>query len=278
MRTMNSSRGYEPDDALNGWMRVARKRGLLNKEQERALFRRLQSGDESAREVLVESNLRLVVSIAMRFVKPGLTLSDLVQEGNLGLLRAIEKFDLGRNVRFSTYATWWIKQAIVRAIDERWSAVRVPAHVRQEMHRMRRASQSLVQSLGRDPTSEEVAEEMGVEESRILTLEELARDPVSLDMTTTEEEDVTLGDLIRDDSVEGAAEAVERVDRHSELERLLTSLTDRERAVLTMRFGLDGEGPSTLKEVAGRFGVSKERARQIEVAAMDKLRRKAGAN
>ncbi len=275
MKALKAARSYDADDALNSWMRVARRRGLLTKEQERDLFVRLQQGDESAREVLVESNLRLVVSIAMRYVKPGLSLSDLVQEGNIGLLRAIEKFDIERGVRFSTYATWWIKQAIVRAIDERWSTVRVPAHVRQEMHRMRRASQALVQELGRDPTSEEVAEQMGVDEGRVLTLEELARDPISLDMTTTDEEDVTLGDLIRDESAENASDAVDRVARSTEISGLLQHLTDRERAVLTMRFGLDGSGPSTLKEVASRFGVSKERARQIEVAAMDKLRRKA---
>jgi len=250
---------------------VAR-RPLLTAEQERALAKRVADGDEDARRILTEANLRLVVSIARRYSGYGVSLADLVQEGTVGLIRAVEKFDYRRGYKFSTYATWWIRQAITRAIMEQRRVVRLPVHVSEEMHRLDKASSRLYQELGREPSVRELSEELNQTEQRIGDLLRMSAEPISLEAPIGEDEDLHVADVIENRDVEAPEEAVNRMIKGEEAESLLRRVSVREREVLRMRFGLDDGKPKTLEEVGRHFSLTRERIRQIEDRAIMKIR------
>lgn len=277
---VGSSLGSESCDAdtadfecsVQWLLRETARRPLLTAEQERALAKRVAEGDEEARRILTEANLRLVVSIARRYSGYGVPLADLVQEGTVGLIRAVEKFDYRRGYKFSTYATWWIRQAITRAIMEQRRVVRLPVHVSEEMHRLDKASSRLYQELGREPSVHELSEELNQSEQRIGDLLRISAEPISLEAPIGEDEDLRVADVIESRDVEAPEEAVNRMIKGEEAESLLRRVSRREREVLRMRFGLDDGKPKTLEEVGRHFSLTRERIRQIEDRAIMKIR------
>jgi RNA polymerase primary sigma factor len=259
------------NDPVRMYLREIGRVPLLTAAQEVSLAKRIERRDIAAKASLIEANLRLVVSVAKRYVGRGLAFLDLIQEGNLGLIRAVEKFDYRKGYKFSTYATWWIRQAITRAIADQARTIRVPVHMVETINRLSRVQRQLLQDLGREPTIAELAKELEVTPDRVREIQKVAQEPVSLETPVGEDEDSELGDLIEDGAVESPPEAVATLLRREELEEVLAQLTHRERKVLELRFGLRGEEPRTLEEVGQRFGVTRERIRQIEAKTLNKL-------
>ena len=264
--------GISLDDPVRMYLKEIGHVPLLTAEEEVALARRMEAGDEEARHRLEEANLRLVVSIAKRYVGRGMMFLDLIQEGNLGLLKAVEKFDYSKGYKFSTYATWWIRQAITRAIADQARTIRIPVHMVETINKLVRISRQLLQELGRDPRPEEIAKEMGISVARVHEIMKIAQEPVSLETPIGEEEDSHLGDFIEDEAAPAPAEAASFMLLREQLEEVLETLTDREKNVLRLRFGLEDGRSRTLEEVGQSFGVTRERIRQIEAKALRKLR------
>ena len=264
--------GVALDDPVRMYLKEIGHVPLLTAEEEVELAQRMEAGDESARHRLEEANLRLVVSIAKRYVGRGMLFLDLIQEGNLGLLKAVEKFDYSKGYKFSTYATWWIRQAITRAIADQARTIRIPVHMVETINKLIRISRQLLQELGRDPRPEEIAKEMGISVARVHEIMKIAQEPVSLETPIGEEEDSHLGDFIEDEAAPAPAEAASFMLLREQLEEVLETLTDREKNVLRLRFGLEDGRSRTLEEVGQSFGVTRERIRQIEAKALRKLR------
>ena len=260
------------DDPVRMYLKEIGKIKLLTPEEELETAKRMAEGDEEARKRMSEANLRLVVSIAKRYVGRGMQLLDLIQEGNLGLMKAVEKFDYTKGYKFSTYATWWIRQSITRAIADQARTIRIPVHMVETINRVLRTSHSMVQTLGREPTTEEVAKELHMDVSKVEEIMKIAQEPVSLETPVGEEEDSHLGDFIQDDDASQPSEEASYTLLREQLEDVLATLTPREQQVLRMRFGLQDGKPHTLEEVGKEFDVTRERIRQIEAKALRKLR------
>ena len=264
--------GISIEDPVRMYLKEIGKVPLLSAEEEIELAKRMENGDQEAKKRLAEANLRLVVSIAKRYVGRGMLFLDLIQEGNLGLIKAVEKFDYRKGYKFSTYATWWIRQAITRAIADQARTIRIPVHMVETINKLIRVSRQLLQELGREPTPEEISEEMGMPVDRVREILKISQEPVSLETPIGEEEDSHLGDFIQDDNVPVPAEAASFTLLREQLVEVLGTLTEREQKVLRLRFGLYDGRARTLEEVGKEFNVTRERIRQIEAKALRKLR------
>ncbi len=264
--------GVSIEDPVRMYLKEIGKVPLLSAEEEIELAKRMEKGDEEAKKKLAEANLRLVVSIAKRYVGRGMLFLDLIQEGNLGLIKAVEKFDYRKGYKFSTYATWWIRQAITRAIADQARTIRIPVHMVETINKLIRVSRQLLQELGREPTPEEIAVEMNMPVERVREILKISQEPVSLETPIGEEEDSHLGDFIQDDNVPVPVDAAAYTLLREQLEEVLNTLTDREKKVLSLRFGLEDGRGRTLEEVGKEFNVTRERIRQIEAKALRKLR------
>ena len=264
--------GISIEDPVRMYLKEIGKVPLLSAEEEIELAKKMEQGDQDAKKRLAEANLRLVVSIAKRYVGRGMLFLDLIQEGNLGLIKAVEKFDYRKGYKFSTYATWWIRQAITRAIADQARTIRIPVHMVETINKLIRVSRQLLQELGREPTPEEIAEEMNLPVERVREILKISQEPVSLETPIGEEEDSHLGDFIQDDNVPVPADAAAFTLLKEQLVEVLGTLTEREQKVLRLRFGLDDGRARTLEEVGKEFNVTRERIRQIEAKALRKLR------
>jgi RNA polymerase primary sigma factor len=260
------------NDPVRMYLKEIGKVPLLTAEEEVSLAKRIERRDMEAKRKLIEANLRLVVSIAKRYVGRGMLFLDLIQEGNLGLIRAVEKFDYRKGYKFSTYATWWIRQAITRAIADQARTIRIPVHMVETINKLIRVQRQLLQDVGREPTPEEIAAEMGTTPQKVREILKISQEPVSLETPIGEEEDSQLGDFIEDEDATMPVEAVSEIMQKEELNAVLGTLTHRERKVIELRFGLKGEHPRTLEEVGQKFGVTRERIRQIEAKTLAKLK------
>ena len=264
--------GVSIEDPVRMYLKEIGKVPLLNAEREIELAKRMEEGDEEAKKELAEANLRLVVSIAKRYVGRGMLFLDLIQEGNLGLIKAVEKFDYHKGYKFSTYATWWIRQAITRAIADQARTIRIPVHMVETINKLIRVSRQLLQELGREPLPEEIAKELDMPVERVREILKISQEPVSLETPIGEEEDSHLGDFIQDDNVPVPAEAAAQTLLKEQLDEVLDTLTEREQKVLRLRFGMNDGRARTLEEVGKEFDVTRERIRQIEAKALRKLR------
>ncbi len=264
--------GISTEDPVRMYLKEIGKVPLLSADEEIELAKRMEDGDEEAKKKLAEANLRLVVSIAKRYVGRGMLFLDLIQEGNLGLIKAVEKFDYRKGYKFSTYATWWIRQAITRAIADQARTIRIPVHMVETINKLIRVSRQLLQELGREPSPEEIAVEMNMPVERVREILKISQEPVSLETPIGEEEDSHLGDFIQDDNVPVPVDAAAYTLLREQLEEVLNTLTDREKKVLSLRFGLEDGRGRTLEEVGKEFNVTRERIRQIEAKALRKLR------
>lgn len=265
-------KGIAVDDPVRMYLKEIGKVPLLSAQEEIELAKRMEAGDEEAKQKLCEANLRLVVSIAKKYVGRGMLFLDLIQEGNLGLIKAVDKFDWKKGYKFSTYATWWIRQAITRSIADQARTIRIPVHMVETINKLIRVSRQLIQEKGREATPEEIAQEMGISEEKVREILKIAQEPVSLETPIGEEEDSHLGDFIPDDDVPAPAEAAAFSMLKEQLVEVLDTLTEREQKVLKLRFGLEDGRARTLEEVGKRFDVTRERIRQIEAKALRKLR------
>ena len=264
--------GVSIDDPVRMYLKEIGRVPLLTAEEEVALAKRMEAGDEEAQKRLAEANLRLVVSIAKRYVGRGMLFLDLIQEGNLGLIRAVEKFDYRKGFKFSTYATWWIRQAITRAIADQARTIRIPVHMVETINKLVRIQRQLLQELGREPTPKEIGDVMGLPEERVREIQKISQEPVSLETPIGEEEDSQLGDFIEDDAAVVPPDAASFSMLQEQLGKVLDGLAERERKVISLRFGLEDGHPRTLEEVGREFGVTRERIRQIESKTLAKLR------
>nr|MBP3599384.1 RNA polymerase sigma factor RpoD [Eubacterium sp.] len=264
--------GVSIEDPVRMYLKEIGKVPLLSADEEVELAKKMEEGDAEAKKRLAEANLRLVVSIAKRYVGRGMLFLDLIQEGNLGLIKAVEKFDYRKGYKFSTYATWWIRQAITRAIADQARTIRIPVHMVETINKLIRVQRQLLQELGREPYPEEIAKEMQLPEDRVREIQKISQEPVSLETPIGEEEDSHLGDFIQDDNVPVPAEAAAFTLLKEQLSEVLDTLTEREQKVLRLRFGLDDGRARTLEEVGKEFDVTRERIRQIEAKALRKLR------
>ncbi len=272
MEKMLSQEGLSIDDPVRMYLKEIGKVPLLDADTELELARRMFEGDEKAKQQLVEANLRLVVSIAKRYVGKGMFFLDLIQEGNLGLMKAVEKFDYEKGYKFSTYATWWIRQAITRSIADQARTIRIPVHMVETIHKVSRVSRQLLQELGHEASAEEIADKMNMTPDKVREILKIAQDPVSLETPIGEEEDSHLGDFIQDDDSPAPEEAVSYTVLREQIVEVLHTLTPREEEVLKLRFGLKDGKTRTLEEVGEVFGITRERIRQIEAKALRKLR------
>ena len=269
---LNNMDGISIDDQVRMYLREIGRIPLLSYEEELELAKRVLDGDEEAKQKLAESNLRLVVSIAKKYVGRGMLFLDLIQEGNMGLIKAVEKFDYTKGYKFSTYATWWIRQAITRAIADQARTIRIPVHMVETINKLIRTSRHLLQKLGREPSPEEIAEEMEIPVEKVMEIQKIAQDPVSLETPIGEEDDSHLGDFIQDDDSPAPQDAAAYTLLREQLEEVMKTLTPREAKVLKLRFGLEDGKSRTLEEVGKEFNVTRERIRQIEAKALRKLR------
>ena len=269
---LSSMDGINIDDPVRMYLREIGRIPLLSYDEELELAKKVLEGDEEAKQKLAESNLRLVVSIAKKYVGRGMLFLDLIQEGNMGLIKAVEKFDYTKGYKFSTYATWWIRQAITRAIADQARTIRIPVHMVETINRLIRTSRHLLQQLGREPTPEEIAEEMEIPVEKVTEIQKIAQDPVSLETPIGEEDDSHLGDFIQDDESPAPQDAAAYTLLREQLEEVMKTLTPREAKVLKLRFGLEDGKTRTLEEVGKEFNVTRERIRQIEAKALRKLR------
>ena len=270
--TDNSFEGISVDDPVRMYLREIGKIPLLSYEKELELAKRILNNDEEAKQELAEANLRLVVSIAKKYVGRGMLFLDLIQEGNMGLIKAVEKFDYTKGFKFSTYATWWIRQAITRAIADQARTIRIPVHMVETINKLIRTSRHLLQQLGREPTPEEIAKEMDMSVEKVMEIQKIAQDPVSLETPIGEEDDSHLGDFIQDEDSPAPHDAASYTLLREQLEEVMNTLTPREAKVLKLRFGLEDGKARTLEEVGKEFDVTRERIRQIEAKALRKLR------
>ena len=271
--TTTGSEEINVDDSVRMYLKEIGKIPLLNAEQERELAQKMQAGDKDAKDTLVESNLRLVVSIAKKYMNRGLSLLDLIQEGNIGLIKAVDKFDYSKGFKFSTYATWWIRQAITRAIADQARTIRIPVHMVETINKLTRVQRQLIQDLGREPTIDELAEKMNMPVDKIRDIQRISQDPVSIDKPVGEEEDSHLVDFIPSDEYVSPDDEVSRELLKEDLIKVLDLLTEREAKVIRLRFGLDDDKQRTLEEVGRSLGVTRERIRQIEAKSIRKLGR-----
>jgi RNA polymerase primary sigma factor len=268
----NHELAYATTDALQLFLNEAGRYKLLTAEEEVELAKRIERGDKEAKDLMINSNLRLVVSIAKRYVGRGMLFLDLIQEGNLGLIRAVEKFDYDKGFKFSTYATWWIRQAITRAIADQARTIRIPVHMVETINKLVRVQRQLLQDLGREPTPEEIGKVMGISAEKVREIQKVSQEPVSLHTPIGEEEDSQLGDFIEDADAVVPVDAASFILLQEQLEGVLHTLSEREKKVIQLRFGLVDGHPRTLEEVGKEFGVTRERIRQIESKTLSKLR------
>lgn len=269
---ISSKKNKEVDDSVKMYLKEIGKVPLLDAEEEVELAKKMEEGDDEAKKRLIEANLRLVVSIAKKYVGRGMSFLDLIQEGNMGLIKAVDKFDWRKGYKFSTYATWWIRQAITRSIADQARTIRIPVHMVETINKLIRISRQLLQEYGREPTPEEIADEMGISPDKVREIQKIAQEPVSLESPIGEEEDSHLGDFIPDDEAPAPADAAAYAMLKEQLEEVLQTLTEREQMVLRLRFGLEDGHQRTLEEVGKQFAVTRERIRQIEAKALRKLR------
>ena len=272
MEKILEQEGLAIDDPVRQYLKEIGRIPLLDSEAERVIAEKMLEGDEEAKIKLVESNLRLVVSIAKKYLGRGMYFLDLIQEGNLGLMKAVEKFDYTKGYKFSTYATWWIRQAITRAIADQARTIRIPVHMVETIHKVSKYSRQMLQELGREPTAEEIGDKIGMSADKVREILKISQDPVSLETPIGEEEDSHLGDFIPDDETPAPADAAASTILREVIERELHTLSDREAAVIKLRFGLCDGTPRTLEEVGKQFEITRERIRQIEAKALRKLR------